>query len=142
MRKLSCFAVIVVLAVCAASCSGALPAVKGSDWLASKATEPPGMNISGNWNSPSWSLVIIKQEGAELSGTGDGWPMEGVVSGKTAYFVFFNETQEKVFYTAELEPGEDNALIGHYSKYGLVGEKGANKTPMTLMTLVGGTTKE
>jgi hypothetical protein len=139
MRKLSCFAVIVVLAVCVGSCSGGLPAVKGSDWLVSKANEPPGMNISGNWNSPSWSLVIINQEGAELSGDGDGWPMKGVVSGKTAYLVFFSETQEKVFYTAELEPGDENTLVGHYSKYAFIGEKGAKKTPMTL---VGGTIKE
>jgi len=139
MQKLSCLAVIVVLAVCADSCSGGLPAVKGSAWLSRKAIEPPELSISGNWNSPSWSLVIIKQEGAELSGNGDGWPMKGVVSGKTAYLVFFNETQEKVFYRAELEPGQNNTLVGHYSKYALIGEKGAKKTAMTL---VGGPIKE
>jgi hypothetical protein len=133
MRKLSCFAAIVVLAVFAGSCSGGLPAVKGSDWLASKGTEPPGMNISGNWNSPSWNLVTIKQEGAKISGDGDGWPIKGVVSGKRAYLVFFNEKEEKVYYTAELQRGEDNTLVGHYSKYALIGEKGAKKTAMTLV---------
>jgi hypothetical protein len=133
MRKLSCFAAIVVLAVFAGSCSGGLPAVKGSDWLASKGTEPPGMNISGNWNSPSWNLVTIKQEGAKISGDGDGWPIKGVVSGKRAYLVFFDVKVKKVYYTAELQRGEDNTLVGHYSKYALIGEKGAKKTAMTLV---------
>ena len=139
MKRFSCFAKIVVLAAFASSCSRGLPAVKGSDWLLSKATEPPGMNISGDWNSPSWNIVIIKQEGTKLSGVGDGWPMKGVVSGKTAYLVFLDETQKKVYYTAELKPGEDNTLVGHYCKYHLVGERGAERTPMTLM---GGTIKE
>lgn len=139
MKKLSCFTVIVVLAVCAGACSGGLRAVNGSDWLASKATEPPGMNISGDWNSRSWGLVTIKQEGSKISGEGDGWPMKGVISGKRAYLVFFDKRVKKVYYTAQLQPGKENALVGHYSKYAFIGEKGARKI---VMTLTGGTIKE
>ncbi len=109
-------AIMAGLLLCAPS--GMLPKDKPDEaksWLAAY-TDPAEINVDGDWDSEVWRTVLLNQaQGArEVTGTGDNWEIEGVVSGKKVYLVFLSKGE--LAYTAEIAPGEAGTLTGTYAK--------------------------
>ena len=88
---------------------------KGKDWLAAHS-EAAAVNVSGGWYAKEWGKILLNQaEGSrDVTGTGDGWMITGVVSGKQAFLLFSSHGQ--VVYSAVLTSEGEKNLNGSYSK--------------------------
>jgi len=84
---------------------------EGRDWLGNQKEEAR-VNVSGLWQSDDWGFVKLQQaEGSrEVTGTGDGWRIDGVVSGKRVYLLFSDGGD--VNYSAVLSSETENRLLG------------------------------
>lgn len=103
---------------------------EGKAWLAT-CSEPAALNVTGIWKDPKWGNVTLNQRQGSRSvfGSGDGWTILGVVSGKSVCLVFYNGS--KVSYTAKLTAVEDRQLNGGYVK-GMLSER-SKTIPMNLV---------
>ena len=74
---------------------------QGKAWL-DRYTRPAEMNVTGTWKSDDWGPVKLEQpkDGRGVTGTGDGWDITGVVSGKELFLIFSGHG--KVAYSAKL----------------------------------------
>ena len=94
-KHLFCFAAITAgLVLCAPS--GMLAKDKldeAKSWLAAHS-DPAEINVIGSLrDSDEWRTVLLHQtRGArEVTGTSDNWEIDGLVSGKKVYLVFFSK---------------------------------------------------
>jgi hypothetical protein len=76
--------------------------IEGKAWLA-RNTEPAAINVDGTWQGKEWGRVILvqKEGNREVTGTGDGWTITGVVSGSKV-FLLFADKGGRINYSAEL----------------------------------------
>ena len=74
---------------------------KGKVWLGAH-NEPATINVNGVWYAKEWGKIILNQAagGRELTGSGDGWEVTGVVSGGQVFLLFSHH--DKIAYSAEL----------------------------------------
>jgi len=88
--------------------------LSGYEWLDGHS-DPPAANVTGTWTEKSWKTVILRQRqgSAVVSGTGDGWNIEGVVSGGKLYVLFVSGAQ--VGYCGELAVESPTTIQGAYS---------------------------
>jgi hypothetical protein len=102
---------------------------EGKAWL-DAYTDPPAMNVTGIWEGHGWGKVTLNQrEGSRrIIGSGDGWDISGVVSGKQVYLLFCH--YGKVTYSAKLTADGDSQLTGVYAK-GML-SSGSNTRPISL----------
>ena len=102
---------------------------EGQAWL-ERFTEAPAVNVNGAWRSDDWGLVTLKHaDGSrDVTGTGDGWEITGVVSGNKLYLLFCDDGE--INYSAILEADGPKRLTGSYAKP-LFTER-ARKRPMVL----------
>jgi len=102
---------------------------EGKAWL-DTCSEPAGLNVTGMWRDPKWgNLTLSQHQGSrQVLGSGDGWNISGVVSGKTICLLFF--TSDKVGYSAKLTAEASGNLNGGYVK-GLLSEN-SKTLPMNL----------
>ena len=89
---------------------------EGREWL-QQNSKPAEININGKWFSEDWGMVVLVQkEGSrEISGDGDGWKVDGVVSGK-AVLLLFTESNGDIGYSARLDAEQEDTLKGSYSR--------------------------
>jgi hypothetical protein len=94
---------------------------KGKAWLDAHS-EAAAINVNGDWHAKEWGKIVLNQaQGSrDVTGTGDGWDISGVVSGKQVFLLFSHKGN--VTYTAELTSEGENSLNGSYSK-GFMGDK-------------------
>jgi hypothetical protein len=87
---------------------------RGQAWLDAR-TEPAEINVNGDWHAGQWGRVTLNQaQGSrEVTGSGDGWDILGVVSGTKVCLLFLSKG--RVAYAAELTPDGPNALGGRYA---------------------------
>jgi len=99
---------------------------KGKAWLDSHS-EAAAIDVNGVWYAKEWGKVFLNQtQGSrDLTGTGDGWDITGVVSGKQVFLLFSHHG--KVNYSAELTSEGENSLNGFYTK-GFVDDKAKHKS--------------
>jgi len=99
---------------------------KGKAWLAAH-NDPAAINVKGDWYAKEWGKIILNQaEGSkDVTGSGDGWEITGVVSGKQVFLLFSN--RGRVTYSAELTSQSDGSLDGSYTK-GFMGDKSKGKS--------------
>lgn len=102
---------------------------EGKAWLDAN-TDPPSMNVTGIWEGHGWGKVSLNQRegGRRIIGSGDGWDISGVVSGKEVYLLFCH--YGKVAYSAKLTADGDSQLTGVYAKEIL--SSGSKTRPMRL----------
>jgi len=102
---------------------------EGKAWLA-QYNEAAAINVNGSWNAGDWGKIVLTQaEGSrEVTGSGDGWKIDGVVSGKKIYLLFSHKG--RVNYCAELTAESADLLTGEYSN-GMMRPK-AKLRPMAL----------
>ncbi len=102
---------------------------EGKTWL-DQHTEPAQINVNGIWSSDDWGDVTLNQiEGSrEVTGDGDGWRIDGVVSGSMVFLLFSNKGN--VEYSAELVAEGGNKLTGAYT--GKLMVERSKKKPMLL----------
>ena len=88
------------------------------------------INVNGTWTSKEWGRVILNQKGESLDvvGTGDGWDLQGVVSGNKVSLAF--SSKGRVAYSAELTADGPNSLDGGYVNGSLY--EGMKTKPMHL----------
>ena len=103
---------------------------KGKSWLAPHS-EPAAINVNGSWHEKEWGqIVLIQAQGSrDVTGDGDGWDINGVVSGKQVFLLFSHKG--KVNYSAQLTSEGDASLNGFYSR-GFMDEKKKHK-PMRMI---------
>jgi hypothetical protein len=135
-RHLFCFVAIVAGLVLWAP-SGMLAEEKPNEaklWLAAQS-DPAEINVDGAWDSEEWRTVLLHQAKGtrEVTGTSDNWEIEGVVSGKKVYLVFFSKGQTA--YTAEAALSEAGTLTGSYAK-GIL-KSGSSNIPLVLRKAAG-----
>jgi hypothetical protein len=89
---------------------------EGKAWLSKFTTEPPAVNVGGVWYSKSWGeVILVQREGdPEVTGIGDKWGINGIVSGKTAFLIFSG--QGVIEYSAVLVMQDPQKLEGAYSR--------------------------
>jgi hypothetical protein len=123
------FLPIAVVFFVAIAAGGAKVEKEGKAWLAAHSN-PATINVNGIWYDKNWGNIALNQaEGArELSGRGDNWNVNGVVSGNRVYLLF--SRNGGIAYSAVLTPVSDYVLEGSYSR-GLMAE-GAEGTKMRL----------
>jgi hypothetical protein len=94
---------------------------RGQAWLDAR-TEPAAINVNGAWHAGQWGRVTLNQaQGSrEVTGSGDGWDILGVVSGTKVCLLFLSKG--RVAYAAELTPDGPDALNGRYAD-GLLTER-------------------
>jgi len=99
---------------------------EGKAWLDAH-NEAAAIDVDGVWYAKEWGKIFLKQtEGSrDLTGTGDGWDIMGVVSGKQVFLLFSHHG--KVNYSAELTSEGENGLNGFYTK-GFVDDKAKHKS--------------
>ena len=99
---------------------------KGKAWL-DPHNEPATINVNGKWYEKAWGKVVLNQaEGSrDVTGSGDGWDITGVVSGKQVFLLFSNH--ERVNYSAELTLEADGSLNGSYAR-GFMKEKSKGRS--------------
>lgn len=87
---------------------------EGKAWLDAN-TDPPALNVTGLWQSHDWGRISLNQrEGSRrVIGSGDGWDISGVVSGKEVYLLFCHNG--KVAFSAKLTAEEASQLTGIYA---------------------------
>jgi hypothetical protein len=84
----------------------------------------PNVNVNGVWDGREWGKVTLNQApgSCEIIGDGDGWRIDGVVSGKNVYLAFSHRRTRRVEYTAKLVAESENKLVGEYVR-GMLTEK-------------------
>jgi hypothetical protein len=99
---------------------------EGKAWLDAH-NEAAAINVDGVWYAKGWGKIFLKQtEGSrDLTGTGDGWQITGVVSGEQVFLLFSNHG--KVTYSAKLTSEGENSLNGSYSR-GFMDDKAKGKS--------------
>jgi hypothetical protein len=87
---------------------------KGKAWLDTQK-DPAEINVNGGWDSEEWGVLHLSQtkESREVRGSGGGYELTGVVSGKNLYLLFAS-SRGTVDYCAVLKSDSDNSLAGHY----------------------------
>ncbi len=109
--------------------SGSLAAqrlkTKGHAWLDSH-TDPAAINVAGNWYEHDWGTIALIQakDSREVTGSGDGWNIVGVVSGNKVYLLF--SAHGEVMYSAILTAVSNSDLNGSYER-GLMKQEGKGK---------------
>lgn len=85
-------------------------------YIAGKKTGPAKVNIEGVWYAPGWGVVVINQEDGKLTGAfQDYYAIEGVVSGRKAFFTLLDDDWRE--YTVELTAKSREKLVGFYSAH-------------------------
>lgn len=85
-------------------------------YIAGKKTGPAKVNIEGVWYAPGWGVVVINQEDGKLTGAfQDYYAIEGVVSGRKAFFTLLDDDWRE--YTVELTAKSHEKLVGFYSAH-------------------------
>jgi len=101
-----------VLVMSVALSAGALED-QGKAWLDAQK-EPAAVNVAGTWDSEFGVLRLAQSEGSrEVTGSGGGYELTGVVSGKQLYLLFATH-HGTVDYCAVVSSGDDNSLTGQY----------------------------
>jgi hypothetical protein len=87
---------------------------EGKAWLDAQK-DPPAINVNGTWDSEEWGVLHLTQaEGSrEVTGSGAGYGITGVVSGKRLFLLF--TTKSTVEYCATLDTKGDNSFTGGYA---------------------------
>lgn len=118
-----------VVLISAVSVSAGDLDTKGKAWL-SPHNEAAAINVNGKWHEKGWGKVVLNQaEGSrDVTGSGDGWDITGVVSGKQVFLLFSHH--DRVNYSAQLTSETDGSLNGTYSR-GFLNEKSKGR-PMHL----------
>jgi hypothetical protein len=108
-------ALFVVLVALTVLLCGQKEEKEGKAWL-DAYTDPPALNVTGVWTGKDWGKVSLNQRegGRRIIGSGDGWDISGVVSGKDVYLLFCHEG--KIAYSAKLTAEEPAQLTGTYAK--------------------------
>lgn len=115
MKQLTFAATLLLLCICfSTSLTAAKVEVEGKAWLDAQK-DPPAMNVNGAWDSAEWGAFRLTQaEGSrEVSGTGGGYDITGVVSAKRLFMLF--STKHTVNYCATLSPDGEKSLTGTYA---------------------------
>jgi hypothetical protein len=87
---------------------------QGKAWLDAQ-TDPPAINVSGRWDSDFGVLSLDQATTSrDVSGSGGGYQLTGVVSGKRL-FLLFASNSGTVDYCATLSYENGNSLTGSYS---------------------------
>jgi hypothetical protein len=128
MKKAIQITLILVVFAGAAFARGATVAKEGRAWLA-QFSDAAGVNVDGSWQSKDWGTVKLVQQkdSREVTGTGDGWEIVGVVSGNKLYLLFADK-KGNLNYTATLTAKGESKLEGTYARYG------SGKTKPMLLT--------
>ena len=128
MKKLVLAGVILVVFATVAFSRGATVAKEGRAWLA-QFSEAATVDVNGTWHSKDWGDVRLVQEkgSRDLTGTGDGWEIVGVVSGSKVYLLFADK-KGNLNYTATLTAEGGGKIEGSYARYG------SGKTKPMLLT--------
>jgi hypothetical protein len=95
---------------------------EGQAWLDAQK-EPAAINVSGTWDSERGVLSLGQNTGSrDVNGSGGGYELTGVVSGKRLYLLFSNPVgllhlgqNNTVDYCAILSSESNNSLTGSYS---------------------------
>lgn len=99
--------------VFAASLSAGSLEKQGKDWL-DKQQDPVAINVSGTWSSEFGELRLDEADGnRDVSGSGGGYDLDGVVSGKRLYLLFSTH-HGTVDYCAVVNAESDTVLSGEY----------------------------
>src|ERR1035437_371347 len=86
---------------------------QGKAWLDAQK-DPAAINISGTWSSEFGELRLDQAAASrDVSGTGGGYELTGVVSGKRLYLLFATH-RGTVDYCAIVSSESDNVLTGDY----------------------------
>jgi hypothetical protein len=86
---------------------------QGKAWLGAQK-EPAAINVRGIWDSEFGVLRLGQTEGSrDVNGSGGGYDLTGVVSGKHLYLLFVTH-HGNVEYCAVLNSESDSSLIGDY----------------------------
>jgi hypothetical protein len=86
---------------------------QGKDWL-DKQTDPAAINVSGTWSSEFGELRLDQVAGSrDVSGSGGGYSLDGVISGKRLYLLFATN-RGTVDYCAVVSSESDGVLSGEY----------------------------
>jgi len=87
---------------------------EGKMWL-ERNTESAEANVTGVWSNEEWGDITLDQlQGSRrITGDGDLWKIDGVLSGKKA-FLLFSRTG-KVEFSAVLDYQQEDTLEGKYS---------------------------
>jgi hypothetical protein len=103
---------------------------EGKTWL-STCSDPAALNVTGVWKDAKWGNITLNQhqDSRQVVGSGDGWNISGIVSGKSVCLLFFNG--DKVTYSAKLTEDASGNLAGGYVK-GMLSEK-SKTSPMRLV---------
>jgi len=129
MRKTVCFMAMLTLAFVSVLFAQKVDK-EGKAWL-TQNTAPAEVNVNGIWQSPEWGEInLIQAQGSnEVTGDGDGWKIDGLVSGKKVFLLFSDKG--RVNYSAVLTAESDSRLVGGYAR-ALIEEK--TKTKNMLLT--------
>jgi len=80
-------------------------------WLQSH-TGRPGMNVTGDWDSPDWGEGHFRQVGSKVTGVLDDRPVGGVINGERLFLAITEGGWTS--YTAILRRQYDGSLAGTY----------------------------
>jgi hypothetical protein len=103
---------------------------EGRAWL-DRNSASAEVNVSGVWSTESFGTVTLEQAQGrrEINGDGDGWRVDGVVSGRSV-FLLFSGANRGIEYSAELTAERETLLTGSYSD-GLKDKPGGKPMSMT-----------
>ncbi len=88
---------------------------QGQAWL-DQHKDPAQINVSGNWDAARAGFGSLQLQQAKdsrtVTGSGDGYTLDGVVSGKTLYLLF--SRKDTVAFCAEVTQNGETSLDGWY----------------------------
>jgi hypothetical protein len=125
-KKLNVLLPIILVVFVVAVSQAARVDKEGKEWLG-RHTDPAAINVNGFWYEAHWGTISLEQaqDASAVKGSGDGWDVTGVVSGKQVYLLFSNKGS--IEYSAILAPSSDTVLDGGYTR-GLMSEHATGKT--------------
>jgi hypothetical protein len=87
---------------------------KGKEWL-ERHSEPAAVNVTGVWVDPNWGNITLDQpQGSRrITGDGDEWKINGVVSGNKVFLLF--SFAGDVTYSAVLDFVTEDTIKGRYA---------------------------
>lgn len=108
-----------------------------NDWLSSKATAAPKVDLTGKWDAGSawnggWGEGNFFQEKASFNGSLGMYNVKGVVSGTDLYLVL--TSNDWVYYTAKMSRQSDGSFTGKATKETLVDSKAAESAETWVIT--------
>jgi len=88
---------------------------QGKAWLDAQK-DPAEVNVNGMWDSQAFGALSLNQAtgSRDVDGSGGGYELTGVVSGKRLYLLFATK-RGTVDYCAILISDSDNSFAGSYS---------------------------